>query len=600
MANNMCYNLHCYSAKLCHTRPARESRFVVSVTFVKRGVGDDGRTILDRKTLGNVTSTHTHGENGTNLNEQTSNTNKFVHSYNTTQSTIFESSGSSEERTKGPSINGSSQNSYVQNSTNRSTFRNSTNLAKKKLYYFDKSGNGTHQFASSVITSSPNQGNFSKQENQTDESAKMVYHSKAPSKHDGSRVMVAWRNDSHVLVKEVTRAPLNGIRGRNYTASSNTTFSTMPKLMNSTAEDRNFTTHFTKTNILTTTNISKNESSKEKEKLDEELLDKSFYNVNSSGIVANIGNNGYAPESNDTEFSFTNVKKGILKGKSFKSQENGTQLDISSPTSSILAPPSKYTSKTNNASIAAVKTNDSLSETSLNVQQSLKTRNCHSTGVLYNKTLIAGLKSGDFTDYGKVHTMEKCVGFCCVDKKCDMALMLGTTCYTLHCASPSLCKVRPAHPSALNPRISFIYRDTNTVVKDDQDNQDLHQTATPAKQVSKRVKGSRCKHGAIQHGVTLQSGQKAGMFKLRLKAKDMDSCLDMCCKDKTCNVAFLIDESCYSIRCTSHEDCTIKKAKSTSARSILSVVRSRILPLNDSEYFIYNIEMTFSNSWKQY
>lgn len=609
MANNMCYNLHCYSAKLCQARPAKESRFVVSVTYMKRGVNDKGRTVLDKETPGKSNSTETHGKNNTKLSDQNSapklikQENNLIHSYNNTRSKISKSSASHENRTKGPSINGNSESSYVRNSTTAGASQNLTSSVKKKLH--NGLEKGTLQFESNGTTLS--QGNYSKQEHQTDESKKLSNHSIAPSKIAGPQVIVTWKNDSHILVKEVTRTSLNGTGvetgEKNYTASSNKSGVTiLPfrkqrlKVINVTDNAGNFTSksvnstrsdQFAKANMVTTVNSSVNEPLK-KEKLDEEVLEKSFYNVNSSGSMVNNRDKVNVTQSNDTEISFATAKKKVLKGKSFKSKEKGTQLDISSPTSSLSGPPSQYRS---NATLSIK--NGSSSETSLSVQQS-KSESCHSGGVLYNKTLIAGLKSGDFTDYGKVQGMEKCVGFCCADKKCDMALMLGTTCYTLHCAGPSLCKVRPAHPSALNPRISYIYRnkadkpalkDNQVAKKDNQIKSDLHQTATEAKQVSKRVKGSRCKHGAIQHGVTLQSGQKAGIFKLRLKAKDMDSCLDLCCKDNTCNVAFLIDDSCYSVRCHSHEDCAISKAKSSSARSTLSVVRSRILPLNDSEYY---------------
>ncbi|KAK3731792.1 hypothetical protein QZH41_007613 [Actinostola sp. cb2023] len=85
-------------------------------------------------------------------------------------------------------------------------------------------------------------------------------------------------------------------------------------------------------------------------------------------------------------------------------------------------------------------------------------KRCFANGNLYNKTLVAGLRSGDFTDYGIVTDMKACVKFCCADQGCDLALMLGLTCYTLHCASLALCQVRPAHPSSLNPRISYVTR----------------------------------------------------------------------------------------------------------------------------------------------
>ena len=64
--------------------------------------------------------------------------------------------------------------------------------------------------------------------------------------------------------------------------------------------------------------------------------------------------------------------------------------------------------------------------------------------MLHNHTLVKGLGAGEFTDYGVVKDMGICVNFCCTDKACDLALMLGSTCYTLHCKTQALCKVMPA------------------------------------------------------------------------------------------------------------------------------------------------------------
>jgi hypothetical protein len=673
MADNMCYNLHCYSAKLCQTRPARQSRFYVSVIYIKRGIGSAGRTVLDRVSNGKGNLTHANGKSnpnvtksqtvlnsGTNLTTQKQSP---VPQNNTdTRNNLPQDSTLDNKRTKIPLIHSRTDSSSVRNST---ISTNSTNSANGELQEFSEDGKlgnktlGLHTNRSTFSTedshnvqnTSVNEteplnhfkhlsshGNDSvQQENQTDKSTKMDSQAKTLNNTVSNQITVSWQNDSHILVKEygTARTSLNGTGkvinaypygerggveksenvsvnvshglpgGENSTNGSkyNFTKSLLKQyvhVINSSANENDNSTralkfaseNSTRSHHERTKNHSTNASVTEKEKLDDELLDKSFYNFNSStGNITNHDNSSIA-QLNGTGFGFASANrdgssKDVSKAKSFSSKDKGIQLDMNTPSVS------QHFSKHVRNETSLVKANDSSSETSLSVKPGKKDTSCHAGGILFNKTLIAGLKSGDFTDYGKVKGMENCVEFCCGDKICNMALMLGFTCYTLHCASPSLCKVRPAHPSSLNPRISFIFRNkpvvkSNVNVNEVQDKSGSPQTATQGKQVSKRVKGSRCKHGAIQSGVTLQSGQKAGTFKLRLKAKDMDSCLDVCCQDTTCNVAFLIDDSCYSVRCHSLEDCTIAKAKASNVHSSLSVVRSRILPFNDSEYdYIY-------------
>ena len=41
----------------------------------------------------------------------------------------------------------------------------------------------------------------------------------------------------------------------------------------------------------------------------------------------------------------------------------------------------------------------------------------------------------------------------------------------------------------------------------------------------------------------------------------MDDCKARCCLDKTCNIAFKIEDDCYGVRCYSRNSCQMRPAK---------------------------------------
>lgn len=673
MADDTCYNLHCYSSKQCETSPSKQSHFHVSVTYVKRGTDDAAmKTVFDKVSH----------DNGSTLQNSSTSGQKMVN-----------------------------QNDLHINESKNALYSSSTR---------------TQTLQPASISTNSNSSADSAFENHEQENADNVTTEGNVTNYDNSsgkipKVMVYWKNDSHIVVKEVldivklnttsnkgnttssfkkqqeesTKGPsiaddtLRNVKDNQITASNSSmnTFSTENSSevnrTNSSNEISIEQLHKLKLEKLLSVDRNLNLNNDTQDQFEKGLLDKSFLSANTTG-------RNDTPLDNRLQFE----QNGHSRGKSFQSKENGTLFDVSSPlpgpqstqintrmsatseqgskpanfdfsspltgtqsaqlNSSLSATSDQSTTQKNidlsspltgnqsaqlNPSLSetneqsstpaplnsssqlngaqnaqfngsslsytnyggttsppvdprekfqsVVNSNTSSSVINLSIQQKTGERQCFSKGILYNMTLVHGLKSGDFSDFGVVPDMATCVRFCCGDKACNMALMLGSTCYTLHCASPEYCKVRPAHPSSLNPRISFVTQLNLPSVASprDRDKSHLLPVVTPQKKVSKRIKGSRCQHGSIQNDVTLKSGQKAGHFKLRPKAKDMDLCLDSCCKDITCNVAFFIDKTCYSVQCNTHEDCAIvKKSKSSKVKSNLSVVRSKILPMNDSKY----------------
>jgi hypothetical protein len=65
---------------------------------------------------------------------------------------------------------------------------------------------------------------------------------------------------------------------------------------------------------------------------------------------------------------------------------------------------------------------------------------CTRSHILYNHTVLGGLRAGNFTKIAEVDSIETCAALCCAENTCDLALMLGNNCYAGDCASKELCK----------------------------------------------------------------------------------------------------------------------------------------------------------------
>ena len=66
---------------------------------------------------------------------------------------------------------------------------------------------------------------------------------------------------------------------------------------------------------------------------------------------------------------------------------------------------------------------------------------------------------------------------------------------------------------------------------------------------------SACPHSSIEHNVGLRRGLKTGNFTYIGELFDIKTCLEECCHDPNCDIAFMLDQSCYAIHCTSESVC---------------------------------------------
>lgn len=74
---------------------------------------------------------------------------------------------------------------------------------------------------------------------------------------------------------------------------------------------------------------------------------------------------------------------------------------------------------------------------------------------------------------------------------------------------------------------------------------------------------SVCWDGEILQNYTLVGGINAGTFTDNGKTINMDLCMQFCCKREACDLAFMIEDDCYSVACNSNGACEPRKARPT-------------------------------------
>lgn len=75
------------------------------------------------------------------------------------------------------------------------------------------------------------------------------------------------------------------------------------------------------------------------------------------------------------------------------------------------------------------------------------------------------------------------------------------------------------------------------------------------------IKLPTCTHIDLRQNVTLRGGIKSGNFTKLGEVADMQTCIDACCQDLKCDVAFMAETTCYSLRCFSDRLCQTVPAK---------------------------------------
>ena len=217
--------------------------------------------------------------------------------------------------------------------------------------------------------------------------------------------------------------------------------------------------------------------------------------------------------------------------------------------------------------------------------------------------LVGGLYSGIYRTIGHVHNMKACMNACCDEKECTVAYMERGVCYAMKCLDKELCKSTIA---GSNSSVGYVTRDewslfktahdavTDTELAEGVHNVHPSNITTPGKQSTDNtnvtrptplgIPGPETSHGTdvgyCEKGETLKNhrlmgGMKAGVFRDRGEVENIETCSEYCCRDKECHLAYMVDKSCYSVKCFNSELCETFNAPHFFLNPVMSFV-SRI------------------------
>ena len=190
---------------------------------------------------------------------------------------------------------------------------------------------------------------------------------------------------------------------------------------------------------------------------------------------------------------------------------------------------------------------------------------------------------------------------CCEEKECTVAYMERGVCYAMKCMDKELCKSTIA---GTNSSVGYVTRDgwslfktAHDAVTDTELAEGLHSvhpsntTTTPRKQSPNNTyathptppgnPGPESSHGTdvgyCEKGETLKNhrlmgGMKAGVFRDRGEVENIETCSEYCCRDKECHLAYMVDKSCYSVKCFNSELCETFNAPHFFLNPVISFV----------------------------
>lgn len=83
------------------------------------------------------------------------------------------------------------------------------------------------------------------------------------------------------------------------------------------------------------------------------------------------------------------------------------------------------------------------------------------------------------------------------------------------------------------------------------------------------IKLPTCTHIDLEQNVTLRGGINSGNFTKLGEVADMQTCIDACCQDLKCDVAFMPQTTCYSLKCFDEKLCeTVPAVRRRSNKSV--------------------------------
>ena len=189
---------------------------------------------------------------------------------------------------------------------------------------------------------------------------------------------------------------------------------------------------------------------------------------------------------------------------------------------------------------------------------------------------------------------------CCEEKECTVAYMERGVCYAMKCLDKELCK---STIDGSNSSVGYITRDDWSLFKTAHDavtdselaegphnahptNMTKPRKPSPtnststlpkrpdstAPETSNGIDVGYCEKGETLKNHRLMGGLKAGVFRDRGEVENIETCTQYCCKDRECHLAYMVDKSCYSVKCFNSELCETFKAPQFFLNPVISFV----------------------------
>ncbi|PFX18862.1 hypothetical protein AWC38_SpisGene16742 [Stylophora pistillata] len=224
-------------------------------------------------------------------------------------------------------------------------------------------------------------------------------------------------------------------------------------------------------------------------------------------------------------------------------------------------------------------------------------RNC-STYSYHNVTLRGGLNAGNFTFVGKVASTQDCATRCCSVKGCDVTLVVLNRCFLVDCFSDDLCDIINArNTNKFKPVVTYVnftlisdlvgksfenstLASDNPIQGDNETGEALNSQGEATHYIRVNVSRtiewenntrvtqnqdsvpsqtklhpSQCIFSLSLHNVSFRIGRRAGIFTNHGSTKNISECAKYCCLSLNCDVAFMISDDCFFVRCHSDNSC---------------------------------------------
>ena len=96
---------------------------------------------------------------------------------------------------------------------------------------------------------------------------------------------------------------------------------------------------------------------------------------------------------------------------------------------------------------------------------------------------------------------------------------------------------------------------------------------------------SSCWSGETLVNYTLTGGIDAGIFYSNGNTDTMTTCMKYCCEQHDCDLAFRIDQGCYTVHCKDQTQCQARKARKTHFLPQIAFKRPEIA-MEEGEMFV--------------